>query len=112
MKKKHKWEGLKLETPGKYRIRVQGRIDDHWAERLGGMAISYDTFDDQPTVGALVGTLPDQAALSGVLNTLYDLRLPLLSVENLDEKTGPSDSISTEPPRDPFKAGAHNPSTC
>jgi hypothetical protein len=29
----------------------------------------------------LVGWLADQAALSGVLNTLYDLHRPLLSVE-------------------------------
>ena len=27
----------------------------------------------------------DQAALSGVLNTLYDLHLPLLNVECIDE---------------------------
>jgi len=37
-------------------------------------------------VTILVGHLPDQAALSGVLNTLYEMHLPLLSVENLDEK--------------------------
>jgi hypothetical protein len=28
----------------------------------------------------------DQAALSGVLKELYDLCIPLLSVENFDEK--------------------------
>ena len=33
---------------------------------------------------ALVGWLADQAALFGVLNTLYGLHLPLLSVEYLD----------------------------
>ena len=32
----------------------------------------------------LVGRLADQAALSGVLNILYELHLPLLTVENLD----------------------------
>jgi hypothetical protein len=37
-------------------------------------------------VTVLAGHLADQAALSGVLNTLYDLHLPLLSVENLDER--------------------------
>jgi hypothetical protein len=34
----------------------------------------------------LVGHMTDQAALSGVLNTLYELHLPLLSVENMDEE--------------------------
>jgi hypothetical protein len=36
-------------------------------------------------VTILEGHLPDQAALSGILNTLYEMHLPLLSVENLDE---------------------------
>jgi proteasome assembly chaperone (PAC2) family protein len=34
----------------------------------------------------LVGYLIDQAALSGLLKALYDLRILILSVENLDEK--------------------------
>jgi hypothetical protein len=32
----------------------------------------------------LVGRLPDQAALSGVLNTLYELHLPVSLVECLE----------------------------
>jgi hypothetical protein len=32
----------------------------------------------------LVGRIPDQAALAGVLSALYDLGLPLLSVQCLD----------------------------
>ena len=81
----HSWEGLKLETPATYRIRVQGRLDDSWADRLGGMAITADTAAEKLPVTILVGHLSDQAALSGILNTLYELHLPLLSVENLDE---------------------------
>jgi hypothetical protein len=79
------WKGLKLDTPATYRIRVQGRLDESWADRLGGMAITAETAADKSTVTILVGHLPDQAALSGVLNTLYELHLPLLSVQNLDE---------------------------
>ena len=79
-------KGLKLETPATYRIRVQGRLDDTWADRLGGMAITADTAAEKLPVTILVGHLADQAALSGILNTLYELHLPLLSVENLDEK--------------------------
>ncbi len=86
MVKDSSWKGLRLETPATYRIRVQGRLDDTWADRLGGMAITSDTAADKPPVTARVGHRTDQAALSGVLNTLYDLHLPLLSVDNLDEK--------------------------
>jgi hypothetical protein len=82
------WKGFKLETPATYRIRVQGRLDLNWGDRLGGMAISEDTSAVQPPVTILAGHLVDQAALSGILNTLYELHLPLLSVKNLDEKKG------------------------
>ena len=80
------WKGLKLETPANYRIRVQGRLDSTWAERLGGMAVISDTAA-KPSVTIIEGYVVDQAALSGVLNTLYELHLPLLSVDNLDEPT-------------------------
>lgn len=77
-------KGLKLETPAVYRICVQGRLDHNWSDRLGGMAIrSSSSLESAPTT-ILEGHLADQAALSGVLNTLYDLHLPLLKVECLE----------------------------
>jgi len=78
------WTGFKLETPANYRIRVQGDLDATWSERLEGMAIIPET-SAKPLVTILEGYVADQAALSGVLNTLYELHLPLLSVINLDE---------------------------
>ena len=75
-----------LETPATYRIRVQGSIDTAWAGLLDGMRIATDTPTGKATVTTLVGRLEDQAALFGVLKALYDLRLPLMSVENLGEK--------------------------
>ncbi len=70
-----------------YRIRVQGPVDSAWSDSLGGMEITTDSTTEKKMVTDLVGFLTDQAALSGVLKTLYDLRIPLLSVENLDEKS-------------------------
>ena len=77
---------LSSKNPAVYRIRVQGELDESWSERLGGMTITVEQNEDHLPVTTLKGTLMDQAALSGVLNTLYELRLPLLSVENLDEQ--------------------------
>ena len=82
------WEELKLETPATYRIRVQGRLDKSWADRMGGMAITADRTAKKAPVTILVGHVADQAALYGVLNTLYELHMPLLTVENLDENKG------------------------
>ena len=80
------WKGMKLETPATYRIRVQGKLNESWFDRLGNMAFTPEATAVEPAVTILVGHLSDQAALSGVLNTLYEMHLPLLSVENLDEK--------------------------
>ena len=86
MSQSPKLKELSIETPALYRIRVQGSIDPTWSDLLGGMRIARDPSTKKETVTALVGRLVDQAALSGVLKALYDLRIPILSVENLDEK--------------------------
>jgi hypothetical protein len=72
-----------MNCPAVYRLRVQGLVPLDWSVRLMGMNIttSDDAGNDQST---LVGRLPDQAALSGVLNTLYDSQFPVLSVECLE----------------------------
>ena len=82
MAKEPSFDGIKLETPATYRIRVQGHLDDSWADRLSGMIISRAFTDKNNPITILVGHLVDQAALSGVLNTLYNLRMPLISAEN------------------------------
>ena len=78
-------------TPAWYRIRVQGHIEPAWTQRLGGMSATESDQPDDGLVTTLVGTLPDQAALSGVLNILYSLHLPVLSAERLRV---PNDEVS------------------
>lgn len=79
------WKGFKLEIPANYRIRVDGHISESLADQLGGMTITNVFKKSGEPVAILVGHLSDQASLSGVLNSLYNLQLPLLSVENMDE---------------------------
>ncbi len=74
-----------FDRSGNYRIRVQGFLDESWSERLGGLRITTSRLKDQGPVTSLVGQVRDQAELAGVLNTLYELHLTLLSVEYLDE---------------------------
>ncbi|HRX01992.1 MAG: hypothetical protein M9927_19150 [Anaerolineae bacterium] len=50
---------------------------------MNGVAIHIQSRPKETPVTVLTGEFQDQAALSGVLNTLYDLGLPLLSVECL-----------------------------
>ena len=72
-----------FDGPATYRIDVQGRIPPRWCERLEGMTITVYTPEAGPLVTTLLGELSDQAALAGVLNTLYELHLPVLSVQRL-----------------------------
>lgn len=63
-----------------YLIRIQGILDASWEEWFDGMTIS-PIHDTAETV--LVGSLPDQAALYGLLNRLRDLNLPLIALYRL-----------------------------
>ena len=63
-----------------HEIRVQGRLDDRWVDWLEGLALTRE--NDGTTT--LTGPLADQAALHGVLNTIRDLNLPILSVRRVD----------------------------
>jgi hypothetical protein len=74
---------LLFDLPGRYRIRVHGRLSASWASRLGDMSITVRQAASQQPVTTLTGEVSDQAALMGVLNTLYDMGFPLLKVERL-----------------------------
>jgi hypothetical protein len=74
---------LTFDGPGRYRICIKGYLDESRSEWLGGLQISTQSKSDPSTVTALVGELSDQAALSGILNAIYEMHLPLLSVEYL-----------------------------
>ena len=74
-----------FDRPGNYRIRVLGLLNESWSDRLGGLRISACSLKDQEgPVTELVGQVRDQAKLAGVLNSLYELHLTLLSVEYLN----------------------------
>jgi hypothetical protein len=77
-------EEVVLDKPANYRITVQGVVPESWLDRLGGLRITAAAMGTT----TFEGQLPDQAALNGVLDTLYGLRLPLLEVACLP----PSDS--------------------
>ena len=72
---------FRVYSQAEYSIRVAGYLDESWSERLGGLSIHQKKAGSPKTETTLQGVLVDQAALLGVLNTLYNLRLPLISVE-------------------------------
>ncbi len=76
---------LTMDAPATYRIIVQGAIDAAWVSRLAGMSISERRSEKGDLESILVGRLPDQAALSSVLNTLYEMHLPVVSADCLEK---------------------------
>jgi len=61
--------------PARYEIRVDGVLDDRWADWFGGLQVS-----SEGTQTVIVGVLADQPALHGVLAKIRDLGLCLISV--------------------------------
>ena len=69
-------------TP-QYEICVRGHLGTRWAARFDGMTLA----DEDDGVTAIRGPVVDQAALHGVLQTLRDLGIPLLSLARLPSPT-------------------------
>lgn len=64
-----------------YRIVVRGVLHDNFVDELGGLKIVELT----PTTTILEGQLPDQAAVMGTLDVLYNLHLPLIKMICFDD---------------------------
>jgi hypothetical protein len=77
-------QGISLLEPAAYRIRIQGILDKNLSEYYRGMTIEHIGDVIHSGISILMGTLVDQSALIGVLNSLHDIGYPILSVEYLD----------------------------
>jgi hypothetical protein len=63
-----------------YEIKIEGHLKEAWAEWLNGMVVSIQNLNNETHNTTITVHVPDQAALRGVLNKLWDLNLTLLSV--------------------------------
>jgi len=72
-----------IDTPATYRIWVGGSLTADWSERLAGMSLRIRRRQDGAVVTRLEGELLDQAVLAGVINTLFELQVPLLAVKRV-----------------------------
>ena len=81
MQTPHQGTDIEFAGAANYRIVVEGHLDPSYSSRLAGMAISTTERGDRKPLTILAGPVQDQAELSGVLDTLYNLHLPIVSVE-------------------------------
>jgi hypothetical protein len=73
-----------FDRPAIYHICVQGVVAPSLSDSLEGKKIHLSSTVGEYRVTTLDGELNDQAALAGVLNTLYELHLPILMVMRLN----------------------------
>ena len=67
-----------------YRIIVEGVLDPIWLECFGGLAITEERQPGRPAITRLEGRPTDEAALQGVLDTLFMLGMRLILVERIE----------------------------
>ena len=77
---------MKFTSPAHYRICVKGFLDESWSDRLNGLSINNQKSSAGSPIAELTGEVRDQAELLGVLGSIYEMHLPLLSVEVVDEE--------------------------
>lgn len=75
-----------FQEPAIYKIKVLGEIKESWSEKLQGLQINVEKYPGKKPVTVLIGQINDQTALSGVLNTLYDFNMTIISVRTLKSK--------------------------
>lgn len=67
-----------------YCIEVEGRLSESWVDWFASMQITTHELEDQRVLTCLIGRVRDQSELTGLLNGLADLQLPILSVRRMD----------------------------
>ena len=86
------------DRPPVYQIRIAGRLSPRWQAHFDGMTISPGEDGDTIVSGPVV----DQAALHGMLRSVRDLGLTLISVSGVeprpasDEDSGQRGGFSAE----------------
>lgn len=79
-----------------YEIRLEGHLEDRWANWFEGLSITRDA--DGST--RLTGLVLDQAALHGLLKKVRDLGLALLTVRRMDTSGRANGQKDDRPPED------------
>ncbi|MCG3142407.1 MAG: hypothetical protein HDKAJFGB_03875 [Anaerolineae bacterium] len=64
-----------------YLIRVLGELDSAWLDYFGDISLAVNTRRGESSVTTLCAHAADQAAVLGILNSLYQFGYPLLSLQ-------------------------------
>jgi hypothetical protein len=71
-----------MDKPAQYEIQVEGMLSSRWAEWFPNLTMT-NLEEKGSLVTILTGSIPDQAAMLGMLQTIHNLGLLVLSVRRL-----------------------------
>jgi hypothetical protein len=82
--------------PEYYEINIKGHLDPLWSDWFAGLRLTH--LEGNETL--LSGSLPDQAALHGLLERIRDLNLTLILVSCGGPSTAPSSAAFSDQNQD------------
>ena len=90
---------------GAYEIVVQGHLDQQSSYWFEGLTLTTGFDEEGAPITTLSGHLVDRAALHGVLDTIRDINVPLISVRRTvvgptDPRTTPGSSLNDPSPKE------------
>lgn len=74
-----------LNTKNIYQIKIKGHLQEKWADWFNGMILEMTNSTQDSCHTIILMNVPDQAALRGALNKIWDLNLSLISVKLIEE---------------------------
>jgi hypothetical protein len=92
-----------LNDSGIYEIKIKGLLDAHWGQWFEGMTLQrQENVEAGLDCTLIIGPIPDQPALHGLLAKIRDINVTLISIRKLDSKESFShgedqDDVHTEP---------------
>ena len=73
------YENIDFSTSHYFKIDVRGKLDKSLSDIFGGLSISHNS-NGETTISQLEGEIIDQASLIGILNTLFNMRYPIINL--------------------------------
>jgi hypothetical protein len=86
MQERFSREKVTYTGPARYRIVVDGYMEEDLSDYLAGMRVEGSQRADGTPITTLTGRIADQGQLNSVINAIYSMHLPVLAVEALPEE--------------------------
>jgi hypothetical protein len=72
-----------LHLPTTFEIRVPGRLNPSWVDHVDASTITYTDDEEEGPLTVVMLRNADQSALIGLINVLFGLGVPLVSVRHI-----------------------------